>query len=149
MSFTDSTICFDSAIVFLIFARYSSVSLSITNPQRRCKSRLYEIRDFRRLQIKCRLYHFPQVVITHGLIIPVFQILHRHTLAFVDDYLNFVGEIPESHYRKELDSIYQKAQRALGRHGVVTEDEKMSERDFAKERRKVLREAKKAEKQQK
>ena len=70
-------------------------------------------------------------------------------LAFVDDYLNFVGEIPESHYRKELDSIYQKAQRALGRHGVVTEDEKMSERDFAKERRKVLREAKKAEKQQK
>ena len=70
-------------------------------------------------------------------------------LAFVDDYLNFVGEIPESHYRKELDSIYQKTQRALGRHGVVTEDEKMSERDFAKERRKVLREAKKAEKQQK
>ena len=70
-------------------------------------------------------------------------------LAFVDDYLNFVGEIPESHYRKELDSIYQKAQRALGRHSVVTEDEKMSERDFAKERRKVLREAKKAEKQQK
>lgn len=70
-------------------------------------------------------------------------------LAFVDDYLNFVGEIPESHYRKELDSIYQKAQRALGRHGVVTDDEKMSERDFAKERRKVLREAKKAEKQQK
>lgn len=67
-------------------------------------------------------------------------------LAFVDDYLNFVGEIPESHYRKELDSIYQKAQRALGRHGVVTDDEKMSERDFAKERRKVLREAKKAEK---
>lgn len=70
-------------------------------------------------------------------------------LAFVDDYLNFVGEIPESHYRKELDSIYRKTQRALGRHGVVTEDEKMSERDFAKERRKVLREAKKAEKQQK
>ena len=66
-------------------------------------------------------------------------------LAFVDDYLNFVGEIPESHYRKELDVVYSRAQKALGRHGVVAEDEEMSERDFAKERRKLLREAKKSE----
>ena len=36
-------------------------------------------------------------------------------LSFVDDYLNFIGEIPESHYRKELDSVYAKAQKALGR----------------------------------
>lgn len=70
-------------------------------------------------------------------------------LSFVDDYLNFVGEIPQSHYRKELDNVYQKAQKALGRHGVATADERMSEKDFAKERRKVMREAKKAEKQQK
>ena len=26
-------------------------------------------------------------------------------LSFVDDYLNFVGEIPESRYRKELDAV--------------------------------------------
>lgn len=29
-------------------------------------------------------------------------------LAFVDDYLNFVGEYPESEYRKELDSLYNR-----------------------------------------
>lgn len=29
-------------------------------------------------------------------------------LTFMDDYLNFVGEYPESHYRKELDSLYEK-----------------------------------------
>lgn len=29
-------------------------------------------------------------------------------LVFVDDYLNFIGEYPESPYRKELDSLYDK-----------------------------------------
>lgn len=29
-------------------------------------------------------------------------------LMFNDDYLNFIGEYPESHYRKELDGLYQK-----------------------------------------
>lgn len=70
-------------------------------------------------------------------------------LTFIDDYLNFIGEIPESHYRKELDSVYSKAQRALGKHGVETEDQVMTERDFAKERRKLLREEKKAAKEKK
>lgn len=70
-------------------------------------------------------------------------------LAFVDDYLNFVGELPESQYRKELDSVYQKAQKALGRHGVTEVDDDMSEKDFAKERRKVLREAKKSQETEK
>ena len=45
-------------------------------------------------------------------------------LAFVDDYLNFVGEYPESSYRKEMDSLYKKAQKALGRYsGDDEEDE--------------------------
>ena len=66
-------------------------------------------------------------------------------LTFVDDYYNFIGEIPDSHYRKELDNVYKKAQKALGR-DVNVENEEMSEKDFAKERRKVLKEAKKAEK---
>lgn len=65
-------------------------------------------------------------------------------LAFVDDYLNFVGELPDSHYRKELDAVYNRAQRALGRHGVEGEDKEMSEKDFAKERKRLLREARKA-----
>ncbi len=66
-------------------------------------------------------------------------------LTFVDDYFNFIGELPESHYRKELDNVYRKAQKALGR-DVAAADEDKSERDFAKERKKVAKEAKKAEK---
>lgn len=29
-------------------------------------------------------------------------------LVFMDDYLNFIGEYPESSYRKELDALYKK-----------------------------------------
>ena len=36
-------------------------------------------------------------------------------LVFSDDYLNFVGEYPESHYRKELDGIYRRVQGILGK----------------------------------
>lgn len=67
-------------------------------------------------------------------------------LTFVDDYYNFIGELPESHYRKELDNVYRKAQKALGREVAGSEDDGMSDKDFAKERRKILREARKAEK---
>ena len=66
-------------------------------------------------------------------------------LTFVDDYYNFIGEIPDSHYRKELDSVYRKAQKALGRHSVETDDAEMSEKDFARERKKIQKDAKKAE----
>lgn len=56
-------------------------------------------------------------------------------MTFVDDYLNFVGELPESPYRKELDALNARAQRALGRY--VGSDERISEsdRDFARERK--------------
>lgn len=66
-------------------------------------------------------------------------------LTFVDDYLNFVGEIPESHYRKELENVYRKAQRALGKDAAI-ENEDMTEKDFAKERRKLQREERKKSK---
>lgn len=67
-------------------------------------------------------------------------------LTFVDDYYNFIGEIPDSHYRKELDSVYQKAQKALGRSVVEQdEDKEMSEKDYAKERKRIQKEARKAE----
>ena len=69
-------------------------------------------------------------------------------LAFVDDYYNFIGELPESKYRKELDSVYQKVQRALGRQGIQTDGEEMTEKDFARERKKVLKESRNAEKTQ-
>ena len=52
-------------------------------------------------------------------------------LTFVDDYLNFVGEYPESSYRGELDGLYKRAQRALGRNtavpGVELDDEAAAE----------------------
>lgn len=66
-------------------------------------------------------------------------------LTFVDDYYNFIGEIPESHYRKELDTVYRKALKAIGR-DVAEEDSEMTERDFAKERRKLLKEERKSAK---
>ncbi len=62
-------------------------------------------------------------------------------MSFIDDYFNFIGEIPESHYRKELDNVYRKAQKALGRN-VAAADEKMSEKDFAREREKLKKEEK-------
>lgn len=68
-------------------------------------------------------------------------------LAFVDDYYNFIGELPESQYRRELDTFYAKAQKALGRQGVVTDDSQMSEKDFAKERKRLLKEARQQEKE--
>lgn len=40
-------------------------------------------------------------------------------LVFVDDYLNFVGEYPDSSYRHELDGLYRRAQKVLGRNSVV------------------------------
>lgn len=67
-------------------------------------------------------------------------------LTFIDDYYNFVGELPDSHYRKELDSVYRRAQKALGRRGYDVDEDEMTEKDFAKERRKVLKEQKKSEK---
>lgn len=57
-------------------------------------------------------------------------------LTFMDDYLNFVGEIPQSAYRKELDAVYRKAQKALGRYSVEVSDVDMSEKQFARERKK-------------
>ena len=58
-------------------------------------------------------------------------------LVFVDDYLNFIGELPQSQYRKELDLVYRKAQKALGRGTVQVDEEEMSERQLERERKKL------------
>ena len=44
-------------------------------------------------------------------------------LVFIDDYLNFVGEYPESDYRQELDVIHKRVLRALGRYTGTDTDE--------------------------
>ena len=56
-------------------------------------------------------------------------------LTFVDDYLNFIGEIPDSKYRHELDVMYRRAQKALGRYSGTEEELKLKAKDFEKERK--------------
>lgn len=66
-------------------------------------------------------------------------------LVFIDDYLNFIGEIPDSRYRKELDVLYKRAQKAIGRN-VEEVDDKIKEKDFEKERKRIEKIARKAAK---
>ena len=65
-------------------------------------------------------------------------------MTFVDDYLNFKGEYPESPYCRELDLLYRRAQRALGRY-VGEETVRMS-RDLEKEIKKTGKDIKKEKK---
>lgn len=58
-------------------------------------------------------------------------------LVFIDDYLNFIGELPQSQYRKELDLVYRKTQKALGRGTMQVDEEEMSERQLERERKKL------------
>ncbi|MBO8444881.1 MAG: outer membrane protein assembly factor BamD [Bacteroidetes bacterium] len=61
-------------------------------------------------------------------------------MTFVDDYLNFIGEYPDSDYRKELDAIYRRVQRLLGRYaGETAAPEEIDEKAFRKERRRMER----------
>ena len=62
-------------------------------------------------------------------------------MTFVDDYLNFIGEIQESPYTKELKTLYARAQRALGKY--VGTDEQVTEKTFEKERKSAEKVSKK------
>ena len=59
-------------------------------------------------------------------------------MSFMDDYLNFVGEMPDSPYRHELDALYARAQRAIGRYAGTDEMIGKTDRDFVKERKALL-----------
>ena len=63
-------------------------------------------------------------------------------ITFADDYFNFVGEMPDSKYKKELDSLYKRSQRALGKY-VVADEDNLKEKDFEKERKALEKNAKK------
>ena len=67
-------------------------------------------------------------------------------LTFVDDYYNFIGELPDSAYRKELDIMYNRAQKALGRYTGSEKDLEAKEKDFEKERKKLLKQSDSEEK---
>lgn len=57
-------------------------------------------------------------------------------LVFIDDYLNFKGENPDSKYTRELDDLYARTQKALGRRSEAY-DKEVKEKAYAKERRKM------------
>ena len=63
-------------------------------------------------------------------------------LTFVDDYLNFIGEYPESKYRRELDAMYRRSQRALGRYDGIDEEPELKAKDFERERKAMENESK-------
>ena len=58
-------------------------------------------------------------------------------LVFMDDYLNFVSEIPQSPYTKELAHLYVKAQKAIGNYTGAEEDIEIDETVFDKDRKAV------------
>ena len=58
-------------------------------------------------------------------------------LTFVDDYLNFIGENPDSKYRKELDVMYKRALKALGRYDGTDKELEAKSREFERERRQL------------
>lgn len=62
-------------------------------------------------------------------------------LTFVDDYYNFIGEYPDSPYKKELDALYRRSQRALGHYTGTDEELEKKEKDFARDRRKLMKQS--------
>ena len=60
-------------------------------------------------------------------------------MDFMDDYLNFIGELPDSPYCKELNAMYLRAQRAIGKDVGDSDTDNMRERDFEKERKALLK----------
>lgn len=65
-------------------------------------------------------------------------------MEFVDAYLNFVGEVPESAYRKEMDQLYAKAQQVI--EGRKLKERESGSRDEKKADKKMNRTMDKATK---
>ena len=51
--------------------------------------------------------------------------------------LAFIGEYPESKYRREMDAMYRRSQRALGRYDGIDEELELKAKDFERERREM------------
>ena len=69
-------------------------------------------------------------------------------LVFMDDYLNFVSEVPESPYARELAHLYVKAQKATGNYTGIEEDVEIDERVFDKDRKSIEKATRKEQIQQ-
>ena len=73
---------------------------------------------------------------------------HERYLTFIDDYYNYIGEYPDSPYRKELDKYYQDALIFTKVTGDV-ENETLTKKELKakkKEQRFIEREIRKSEK---
>ena len=69
-------------------------------------------------------------------------------MTFVDDYLNFIGEVPESAYRRELDIMYKRALKALGRYSGTDAELEAKNREFERTYRKIESEKNKEAREQ-
>ena len=67
-------------------------------------------------------------------------------MSFIDDYFNFVGENPDSKFKRELDAMYARAQKALGKFVGKEELLEGQEKEFDKVRRDADKAADKREK---
>ena len=67
-------------------------------------------------------------------------------LAFQDDYYNFIGEYPVSRFRREMDVVFRRSQKALGRYVGEEEDDRLSEKDLERERKQLERKEAEAKK---
>lgn len=65
-------------------------------------------------------------------------------LTFMDDYLNFMSENPQSKYSKELKTLYNRAQKVLGHYTGTDEDADVKEKVFEKERKAAAKADKKS-----
>ena len=52
-------------------------------------------------------------------------------LSFLDEYYNFVGELPESSYRKDLDQCYARAMKAVGGEAETTGNKELRQEERA------------------
>lgn len=58
-------------------------------------------------------------------------------LEFVDDYLNFAGEYPESSHTNELKTLYKRAQKALGKYTGTEDELEEKTREFERKLKKM------------
>lgn len=60
-------------------------------------------------------------------------------LSFIDDYYFFIGEVEDSPYRREMDALFHRAQKALGRYTGSEDDLMEKEKEFERERKKLMK----------
>jgi len=92
---------------YYIMEDYKAARVKLTNVLKANSENVY--REDILYHIAMSSYHYAR------LSVPAKQ--QERYLTFIDDYLNFAGEYPESKYKSEMDGLYRKVQKILGRDG--------------------------------